>query len=144
MAQEVRYILFQATEAEQALLEHLVPRDALVGPRITEHLRVTFEDTPRYGIGATVTGLLDAAGLHRVRRVDQTELLCALLAWCRRAHIPLPRRATKGLELLGGSVALTVTLNAVAPDPKVTGNRVRYTDPDLHGIRPMASPAASS
>lgn len=144
MAKEVRYILFQAREAEQALLDHLVPRDALVAPRITEHLRVAFADTPRYGVGATVTGLLDAAGVNRVRHVDQTELLAALLAWCRRARIPLPRRATKGLELLGGSVALTVTMNAVAPEPQVTGNRVTYTDPELRGIRPMPDQAASS
>lgn len=136
MPKEVRYILFQAHEAEEALLAHLSPPDALVGLRVTAQLSVEFLETPRFGVGAVVTGLVDPAGSKRLRRVDQTELLSALLAWCDRARVPLPRRATKGLELLGGTVALTVTMNAVPTETIVSGNRISYADPQLRTMRP--------
>jgi hypothetical protein len=134
MPKEVRYIVFDSAEAEQAVLQHLIPPNAIVSPRITEYLKIAFSDTPRYGIGAEISGLQTEIGLNQVRRLDETEVLSALLTWCRRSHIPLPRRGTKGVELVGGSIALALTLNAMRTKTMVTENRVRYADPQLEEV----------
>lgn len=147
MPKEVRYIVFQAHEAERAVLDYISPPGAMLAPQIGPHLAIAFGETERDGICAVVTGLREPDGLRRERRVDETALLSALITWCRTAGIPLPRRGMKSLELLGGSPALTVTVNATATETQVGGNRVRHADPALQDARPRSlsriSPAAS-
>lgn len=138
MPKEVRYIVFQASEAERAVLDYLSPRGAIMAPQIGPRAAIAFGETEREGICAIVTGLREPGGLPRERRVDETALLSALITWCRKEGIPLPRRGMKSLELLGGSPALTVTVNAATTETQVGGNRVRHADPALMDARPRS------
>lgn len=138
MPKEVRYLVFQPQEAERAVLDYLCPRGAIAGLQAGPHAAITFAETDRDGICAAVSGLYDADGFVPQRRVDETALLSALITWCRVSGIPLPRRGMKSLELLGSTLALTVTMNAVATETRVSGNRVRHGDPALMALRPGA------
>ncbi len=138
MPQEVRYILFQKHEVEEAVVLHVAPSGAHVSPRRGPDLRIEFSDSEESGPRATVAGLIDPQGLPLTRRLNEVELRNAVLAWCRRRGVPLPLRGTKSIELVGAQVALTITLNAMPQEVRVEHGGLRYVDPALDTLRPRA------
>ena len=136
MPKEIRCILFQTHEAEEAVLLHVAPPGAHQGPKLGPEVRVAFAEVDEDGPFATVTGLIGPQGTLVTRRLNEIELRGAILAWCTRHAVPLPRRGMKSVELIGERPALTITLSAAVKDVQAEKGRVRYVDPALQGLRP--------
>lgn len=138
MPQEVRYILFHQNETEEAVLRHVIPPESYVTLRRGPDLRIDLTEDEDGGLRATVFGLIDPRGGVTPRKLNESELHGALLAWCRRRGVPLPRRATKSLELLGTRLAMTITLNAATQEIRTEKGSLRYVDPMLDALRPTS------
>jgi hypothetical protein len=66
--------------------------------------------------------------------LDEADLLSALLVFCARSRIPLPRRASKTLVVHEETLVLSLSTDFAPGKPKVSGNRISYDDPKVRTI----------
>jgi hypothetical protein len=64
------------------------------------------------------------------RQLDSAALGLVLVAYCLRARIPLPRRATKSVRVLPDAVVLTTRLEHELPPEPVAADRTAAPKPD--------------
>jgi|GEM_PF-5643293 len=108
MAKEKRHILFSQHEVRRALLAFATTRGCPYNledhiPQLTQNER------------EEVTAQLAKADQPSVS-FSNSELLSAMIVFCKRAYIPLPRLSTKRLELHNGALVMAIgdmTMNSM-------------------------------
>lgn len=126
MVQEVRSILFTAEECLEAVADALVVR--VRGLRTEQVVRVSL-GTP----AGTARATLRLGGVETVHVLEPSEMMSAILLFCRRARIPLSSRSQKRLNLVGGKLALTTSINLPSMPPRIIDGTILHTPagPDL-------------
>jgi hypothetical protein len=64
-----------------------------------------------------------------------SEVLGALIQFCRSHRIPLAQRAHKSVEVFGDQLALMTTINLSRGEPSVDGGTIRYNGNDVAETR---------
>ena len=124
LAQEVRSILFTSEEIHAAVTQMLVDRVRNLQPFQVEHVTVQING------GVVSASVRFCRELNATRVLDPHELMCAILAHCRRARIPLSSRSQKRLGVVAGCLSLTMSLNFSRIDPWIDGDTVIHAGPD--------------
>lgn len=118
MPSEIRHLLFTGDEVMDALrLFEEQRRGALVGPGINVSYR------ERGTISAEVTC---SDGV--TRSYDAAQLAAALIYYCNKLKIVLPRSASKSLELRGRSLVLALELGQADQVAEAVGPTAVFTD----------------
>lgn len=139
MPKEVRYILFSPDEVHAALLCHVGERAwGVAEPPSTRGLYAELHATPSGGVAARLLRPRHQATAEETHRLGESDLLAAVLAFCRAAHVPLPMAGQKALELMNGRLAMTVTLNSEAACIEAGTGVLRYTDRQTEALRQRA------
>ncbi len=104
MADEVRVILFSSEETLEAisLLNVTASQRLFFGKAVS----CTLRSEPNV-IAVVEVEIHD--GIEPVE-IDSTQLAAAMIRYCRRAHIPLPRKAKKELDVLNNQLVMKLTL----------------------------------
>ncbi len=104
MADEVRVILFSSDETLHAisLLNVTASRRLFVGKAISCNLR----SKPKV---IAIVEIENGDAIESLE-INSTQLAAAMIGYCRRAHIPLPRKATKELDVLNNQLVVILTL----------------------------------
>lgn len=108
MAKEKRHILFSQHEVRRALLAFASTRGCPYN--LEDHKPLLTEN--EHG---EVTAELAKGDLPSVT-FSNSELLSAMIVFCKRAYIPLPRLSSKNLEIHGGSLVMAIgdmTMNSM-------------------------------
>lgn len=133
MSQEIRYIVFDEVDIAAALIGWVRRQGGRVdaGPCAAVMLRRA---------GAETEAALRADGTDAPPRVALrgSELTAALIHFCGRRGIPLPRRAAKRLVLHDGRLVLMMTRNAEPAEPQVADGAVCYDGPLVRSLAPRA------
>ena len=126
LVQEVRSILFTAEECLAAVADALVVR--VRGLRTEEVVRVSLGRP-----AGTARATLRRGGVETVHMLEASEMMSAILLFCRRARIPLSSRSQKRLNLVGERLALTTSINLPSMPPRIVDGAIVHTPagPDL-------------
>lgn len=131
MSQEVRYIVFDDVDLAAALIGWTRRQGGRVdaGPFASVRLRRA---------GAEIEAALRADSRDMPPRValQGSELTAALIHFCGRRRIPLPRRSAKRLVLQDGRLVLMITRNAEPDEPRVADGAVSYDGPLVRALAP--------
>lgn len=131
MSQEVRYIVFDEADIAAALIGWSRRQGGVVdaGPFAPIRLRRT---------GTEIEAALRAEDRDAPTRVALrgSELTAALIQFCGRRRIPLPRRSAKRLVLQNGRLVLMTTLNVEPAEPRVADGAVCYDEPLVRALAP--------
>lgn len=104
MPAELRLIMFSADEVLEAvsLLNEAASQKVFTGKPVACRLRAN----PKAIAVLEVERGPDIATMD----IDSTHLIAAIIAYCRKAHIPLPRQAKKELDVLGDVLLVKLTI----------------------------------
>jgi hypothetical protein len=121
MALEVRYIVFTVDEVRCAVVA-FVQKQRLVASsdEVTGVEVVGPGDSP-----VAIVGLQGTPATKSVKLNDQ-HLTAALLLYCMDRRIPLPKQASKKVELSLNGLTLTVTTERDAGSPSVANQLISY------------------
>jgi hypothetical protein len=139
MPKEVRYILFSPEEVHAALLSHVGERGW--GPTEAPSqrgLRSELVAAPCGGVAARLLRSGQTVPAPEAYKLGTSDLLAAILAFCRAVHVPLPVNGQKALELINGRLAMTVTLNSEPVFVEAETGVLRYTDSQTEALRHRA------
>ena len=111
---EMRTLIFSHDEIAEALADQAMLGDGVLPRSRVVHCQV--------GAGPEITMVVKLVPPERAQiqtvTLDAEALGSALIAFCLRRAIPLPRKSSRSLMLLGDSIALCLTMNEVrAPLP---------------------------
>jgi hypothetical protein len=125
MTSELRYVMFQPSEAAQAISEYYsrngnpLPAGPIVqcGPEIEcagAPVRFRIKLAPNLGVG-----LRSKIGDERRREVviEGPALAAALILYCRERKIPLAANAAKSLQILDNQICLVASINRMPDAP---------------------------
>lgn len=136
MSREIRYILFDEADLTQAVARWSRERAEPLPAGTVSRLALV---EGVQGIEAHMTVTPDSRWAEPVvRQFSQTDLIEALIVYCRYRAIPLPQRMPKRLEIMGRSLGLLVSSDAIGQAPQVDDNRVRYDDETASAMRDRA------
>jgi hypothetical protein len=136
VSREIRYILFDEADLTQAVARWSRERATPLPPGTVSRLALVDGVD---GIEAHMTVTPDSRWEEPViRHFGQTDLIEALIVYCRYRAIPLPQRMPKRLEIMGRSLGLLVSSDAIGQGPEVVDNQVRYDDETLSAVRDRA------
>ncbi len=127
---ELRYIMFDAEEVRVAVCQHLAFKNKRIDPRAIGRVAVFTAGTE------VVADVYSARDPSASLRVETTELMQALLAFCRLNRIPLPRLSPKKLELSDGRLVLVTGTNPTPTEPKVVDGAIVYAEWAVKGALP--------
>lgn len=108
MAKEKRHILFSEHEVRRALLACATTRGCPYN--LEDHKPELSQDDRGEVTAQLVKGDLPSVSF------SNSELLSAMIVFCKRAYIPLPRLSTKELEIHGGALVMAIgdmTMNSM-------------------------------
>ncbi len=139
MPKEVRYILFSPEEVHAALLGHVGERGwgAMEAPS-QRGLHSELLPAACGGVAARLIRSGQPAPGAEAYKLGASDLLAAILAFCRAIHVPLPVNGQKALELMNGRLAMTVTLNSEPVFVEAETGLLRYTDSHTEALRQRA------
>jgi hypothetical protein len=131
MPKEVRYLLFSPEEVLSALLDYPIGS-------VAARPRPAYAPPPRLELFGNANGSVAAhlfyedhsGALHAVD-IGSGELLSALLTFCARMRIVLPRLGHKSLELMSDRLVMSSTLNTPATRSEADRGGVRYSEPEV-------------
>jgi len=132
VAREARYIVFSYEEALAAIVNWRRSSGRPLPPGTVTSF-VLHEDSAR--AVALLRWMPDKGGEALSMEFAADEIKEALLGYCRYRSIPLPRRSIKRLEIVNQSVALLLTLDLRAMEPRVVGGEVRYESTSTERVR---------
>jgi hypothetical protein len=108
MLKEIRTIIFPQNELEEALkLFHYSVQAILPAGRI-----LSFTASGTNGPALSVNVVSTEGGDITDVTIASAHLAAAMLNYCMKNNIPVARNAKKKIELIGGDLALTLTLEA--------------------------------
>ncbi len=113
---ELRCLVFSETEATAAVLARRRRVNIPVPAGQIRRARLVDDDGLALVLGFTDD---DSEG-ERQLRIDEQEILTSLINYCIAKKIPMPVQSERTLRLIGGAVALMITMNFNKPGRLVT------------------------
>ncbi len=128
MPKEINYLAFSNEELSTALTEF---RRSQANPFPSNRIeRLSIRQAQ--GTFVVTVRLLDRrSGKVIPIEVGPTEVLAAIIFFCKRHRIPLAMRAHKSLDVIGNQIALLTTANFSYSRPEQKDGAIIYTDDDL-------------
>ena len=108
MVTEIRHLIFENEEVQQALTDFQRHRKKPLPPGIVMELK--FWAKPE--VGCSMEWIPIGQRERRSRVFSADELGAALIHHCISQKIPLPAKSPKVLQVFGGSIGLTVTVDS--------------------------------
>jgi hypothetical protein len=132
---ELRYILFSTEEVHSAIVRFLQTRGPRRRPSTVRHVSL-FAGGPGRGVVAEARLAGDPPC---IQRLENDDLIIALLDMCRSSRIPLPRESHKSLELSEGRLVLVTGVNPVKIPPLLVDGQIKHAEWALRSVYPATS-----
>jgi hypothetical protein len=130
MAKEIRYLLLSTEEVRDSLIAY---HQSISNIRFESGRDLLLSDTLT-GASARLTLCSFRSNATKVRDFATSELLAAVLLFCKSRRIPVAQRSHKTMEIFGAQLALLTTILA-GPNPVVDDNKISYTDAEIEAGR---------
>jgi hypothetical protein len=135
MPKEVHYLLFSRKEIAECLRDYASTHAASGADRYESVQDIVFIETSDGNVGAHIKLRRRNNPEPAERYFVTSDILSALLSFCRRHDIPVAQRAHKAIEVFGDQIALMMIVDFPAEAPTVVGGELRYTGSDAAGAR---------
>ncbi len=113
MVTEIRHVMFESDEVQQALTDFQRHRKRPLPPGTVVEVKMWSDPEAGCALEWIPHGLEE----RRTRVFSADELGAALIHYCMREKIPLPARASKVLQLIGDRMGLIVTIGGRKKKP---------------------------
>lgn len=106
MVKEMKIISLTNNELKTAIVRHLMRNDEKDRHFFVDEIKISEEGT----VNALVT-ISRPSGRQETKSLDHSALAAALLRFCMDNNIPLPRKASKNLQMMNGYLSMFLTLD---------------------------------
>lgn len=122
MPSELRYIMFDSEEVRIAVCRFLATKSNRIDAKAIGRIAVFTSG------GEVVADIYSSRNVAGSLRIDSSDLIQALLWFCRLNRIPLPQLSTKRLELSEGQLVLVTGVNPISTEPRIANDRISYAE----------------